>query len=419
MSTPPAPGHGRTGNLPLFREVPERDIGRALDHASLVFHETYDDELRRRHRRTLLRCDRLGAYDEGRLVGLLAAHRLQLSVPGGQLPCAGLTFISVAPTHRRRGVLSGLLEELWRHCAATARPLAALWASEAAIYGRHGFGAATSLCAVEIDSRRPLALRVTPDPGPPRLVDPARAPALLGPLHEAARARRAGWPARDRRWWREQVLPEEDEDDDELGPPRVVVLGDGTPTGYAVYRTRGADDDGTPGLVQVDELEARTAPAAAALWGYLASIDLTGRVRAWGRPADDPLLLMAADRDQVRVTGQFPALWLRLVDVRAALTARSWAAAADVVLDVRDTRIAANHGRFRLLAAPGGGTYEATTAPAGLALDVCDLAACYLGGTSVTHLVRAGLVTEHTAGAAAALDAALRTEYLPFAGDEF
>ncbi|MGW2364374.1 GNAT family N-acetyltransferase [Streptomyces sp. NPDC001667] len=419
MNTPPARGRGRAGEFPHVREVPESDLGRALDHASLVFHENYGDELRRRHRRTLLRCDRLGAYEEDRLVGLLAAHRLRLSVSGGQLPCAGLTFVSVAPTHRRRGVLSGLLEELWRHCAAAGRPLAALWASEAALYGRYGFGAATSLCTVEIDSARPLGLRVTPAPGPLRLVAPATAPALLGPLHEAARARRAGWPARDRHWWREQILPEEDEDDDELGPPRVVVLGGGTPAGYAVYRTRCADDDGTPGLVQVDELEAGTAPAAAALWSYLASIDLTGRVRAWGRPADDPLLLMAADRDQVRVTAQFPALWLRLVDVRAALTARSWAAPADLVLDVRDTRIAANHGRFRLLAAPDGGTYEAATGPADLALDVCDLAACYLGGTSVLHLVRAGLVTEHTAGAAAALDAALRTEYLPFAGDEF
>ncbi|MEU5427868.1 GNAT family N-acetyltransferase [Streptomyces olivoreticuli] len=413
MSTSPAAASLR------FREVPEAHLDRALDHAGLVFHENYEDELRERHRRTLLRCDRLGAYEEGRLVGLLAAHRLHLSVPGGQLPCAGLTFISVAPTHRRRGVLSGLLERLWRHCAATGRPLAALWASEAAIYGRHGFGAATALSTIEIDSRRPLGLRIAPDPRPLRLVDPATAPALLAPLHERGRSLRAGRPARDRRWWREQVLPEEDEDDDELGPPRVVVLGDGAPAGYAVYRTRGGDDDGAPGLVQVDELEAGTAPVAAALWSYLASIDLTGRVRAWGRPADDPLLLMAADRDQVRVTGQFPALWLRLTDVRAALTARSWAAPADLVLDVRDTRIAANHGRFRLAVAPGRCAYEATTGPADLALDVCDLAACYLGGTLPTHLVRAGLATERTAGAAAALDATLRTEYLPFTDDEF
>ncbi|RLU81388.1 GNAT family N-acetyltransferase [Streptomyces griseocarneus] len=401
-----------------FRELPPSHIDRALDHAALVFHESYEDELRERHRRALLRCDRFGAYEDDHLVGLLAAHRLSLSVPGGRLPCAGLTFVSVTPTHRRRGVLSGLLERLWRHCAASDRPLAALWASETTIYGRYGFGAATALSSIEIDSRRPLALRVTPDPRPLRLVAPAEAPALLAPLHESGLARRAGSPARDPHWWRTQILPEEDEDDDELGPPRVIVLGDGAPAGYAVYRTRGGDDDRT-GLVQVDELEADAAPVAAALWSYLASIDLTGTVRAWGRPADDPLLLMAADRDQVRVTAQSPALWLRLVDVRAALTARSWAASADLVLDVRDARIAANHGRFRLVASPGRCTYEATADPADLTLDVRDLAACYLGGTPVTQLVRAGLAAEHAPDAAAAFDAALRTEYLPFTSDEF
>ncbi|MFI9271242.1 GNAT family N-acetyltransferase [Kitasatospora sp. NPDC052896] len=420
MSTP----HANAPAAPRIREVPEAHLNRALDLASLVFHETYEKEERDRYRRLLRRCDRIGAYADDRLVGLLAAHRFQLSVPGGQLPCAGLTFVSVAPTHRRRGVLSALMAELWRGCAARSRPLAALWASETAIYGRYGFGAATHLSTIEIDSTRPLALRLTPDPGPLRLLDAAEAPDLLGPRYEASRSRRAGRPARDRLWWREQVLPEEDEDDDELSPPRIVVAGEDPCAGYAIYRTRGGDDDnGAAGLVQVYELESETAPVTAALWSYLASIDLTGRVRAWGRAADDPLPLLAADRDQVRVTQQFPALWLRLVDVRAALTARTWAQPVDLVLEVRDEAIPANHGRFRLTADPGGGAnggrYEPTTDPADLALDVRDLAACYLGDTRLCRLAHAGLVTERTAGAARQLDAALRTEFLPFTHDEF
>ncbi|WP_327064968.1 GNAT family N-acetyltransferase [Kitasatospora sp. NBC_01250] len=411
-----------------IREVPEGHLGRALDLASLVFHESYDTEQRDRYRKLLRRCDRLGAYADGQVVGLLAAHRLRLSVPGGQLPCAGLTFVCVAPTHRRRGVLSAMLAQLWRDCAAQGRPLAALWASEAAIYGRHGFGAATHLTTLEIDSTRPLALRLTPDPGPLRLLDAAEAPGLLGPHYEASRSRRAGRPARDRLWWREQVLPEEDEDDDELGPPRIVVSGREPYAGYAIYRTRGGDEDnGTPGLVEVHELESDSAAVAAALWSYLAGLDLTGRVRAWGRPADDVLPLISADRDQVRITRQFPALWLRLVDVRAALTARDWAAPVDLVLEVRDEAVPANHGRFRLTAGPAGAAgavrdgnrYEPTTDPADLVLDVRDLAACYLGDTGLHPLVRAGLVTERTPGAARRLDAALRTELLPFTHDEF
>ena len=171
--------------------------------------------------------------------------------------------------------------------------------------------------------------------------------------------------------------------------------------------------------MRVDELEADTPAVAAALWDCVSSLDLTGRVRAWGRPADDPLLHFAADRDQVRVTAQFPALWLRLVDVRAALTARDWAAPVELVLDVADVRRPANAGRFRLKAGPGGATYEPARAEADLTLDVRELAACYLGGTRMVELVAAGLVAERTAGAAAALDAALRTDVLPHTADEF
>lgn len=178
-----------------------------------------------------------------------------------------------------------------------------------------------------------------------------------------------------------------------------------------------------PGRVRVDELEADTPAVAAALWECVASLDLTGKVSAWGRPVDDPLLHFAADRDQVRVTAQFPALWVRLVDVRAALTARSWAAPVEVVLEVQDVRLPANAGRFRLKAGPHGATYEHDHADSGatadLALDVRELAACYLGGTRVEELVAAGLVQEHTPGAAAALDAALRTPVLPHTSDEF
>ncbi|KNB50751.1 GNAT family N-acetyltransferase [Streptomyces caatingaensis] len=404
-----------------FRTLPKAHLDRALDLADIVFHETPEDEWRAAHREYLLRCDRIGAYDGDELVGMLGAYPLTLSVPGGELPCAGATFAAVAPTHRRRGILSGMLAELWRRCADHDRPLAALWASQAAIYGRFGCGPATHGCTVEIDTGRPLALRIAPaDDLPLRLVAPEKAPGVVGPLHAAQRARRAGRVARDDYWWRTRVLPETDEDDDDLGPPRVVTIG-APPVGYAVYRTESGDDEpGAPGgVVHLVELEAETPGAAAALWQYLASIDLTSKVRAWGRPLDDPLLLLAADRDQVRVTQEFPALWLRLVDVAAALEARSWAAPCDLVLDLTDATLPANAGRRRLTAGPAGATLTPTDAAPDLALDVRELAACYLGGTELRHLVRAGLAAEHTPGAAAALDEALRTAYLPHTTDEF
>ncbi|KOU70264.1 acetyltransferase [Streptomyces sp. XY66] len=411
-----------------IREVPEADIDRALELAYLVFHDRPEKEARERHHALLTRCDRIGAYDGDALVGFMAAHDFRLSVPGADLPCPGLTFVCVAPTHRRRGVLTGLMTQMMRRATDTGRPIAALWASEAAIYGRFGYGAATTGATIEIDSTRPLALRIDPDPRPLRLVDPDEAVDVIGPHHEAARAGRAGRPSRSPERWRVEWLAEQDEEDEELSPPRIIVLGEpGEPVaGYVLYRTKpesAGDTTGaaarTTGLVRVDELEADTPAVAAALWECVAAVDLTGKVSAWGRPADDPLLYFAADRDQVRVTAQFPALWLRLVDVGAALTARSWAAPVELVLEVHDARLSGNAGRFRLKAGPDGATYAHADGAADLALDVRELAACYLGGTRVTDLVAAGLAQEHTPGAAAALDDALRTPVLPHTGDEF
>ncbi|MEU3723923.1 GNAT family N-acetyltransferase [Streptomyces sp. NPDC031705] len=408
-----------------IREVPEADIDRAQELAYLVFHDRPEAQARERHRALLARCARLGAYDGDALVGFMAAHAFRLSVPGGaDLPAPGLTFVSVAPTHRRRGVLTGLMDEQLRRARAGGSPLVVLWASEAAIYGRFGYGPATQGATIEIDSTRPLALRIDPDPRPLRLIGPDEAATVIAPFHEAARTTRAGRPSRSAERWSEEWLCERDEEDEELSPPRIIVLGEpGEPVaGYALYRTKHQDEGAPargPGLVRVDELEAATPAVAAALWQCLASLDLTGRVSAWGRPLDDPLLHFAADRDQVRVTAQFPALWLRLVDVRAALTARSWAAPVELVLALSDARLPANAGRFRLKAGPGGATYEPAGADPDLTLDVRELAACYLGGTRVEELVAAGLVTEHTPGAAAALDAALHTRLLPHTADEF
>ncbi|OEV04074.1 GNAT family N-acetyltransferase [Streptomyces oceani] len=409
-----------------YRTLDEAHLDRALDHADLAFHEKTTDRLRKQFREMMLRCERVGAYDGESLVGLSVAIPFRMSVPGGELPAAGLTFVSVSPTHRRRGVLTGLLDEAWRRSAANGQPVAVLWASQDAIYGRFGFGTATRAYNLEIDSTRPLALRVTPDDRPLRLIDPERAPGVLAGLHAAHRTERAGRMARDDVWWRTEVLPEEDEHERDYSPPRVVVLGEEAPDsrtgGYAVYRTR--REAGGQAVVRLDELEAETPEAAAALWQYLVAVDLTSKVRAPGRPLDDPLLFMAADRDQVRVVAELPAMWLRLVDPAAALAERSWAAPVDVVLEVTDRTLPDNAGRYRLTAGPGQRAVyrpadRAEDPPVDLSLDMRELGSCYLGGAKLCRMVRAGLVTEHTPGAAQRLDDALRTPLLPHAVDSF
>lgn len=412
-----------------FRTVPDAHLDRALDLHYLAFLEKdAEGELRKMHREILERCDRIGAYEGDQLVGLLAAHRMQLSVPGGELGCAGVTFVSVAPTHRRRGVLSGMIAELWRTCADAGQPIAALWASEAGIYGRFGFDPATRSYSLAIDADHPLDLRIAPDERPLRLVDPNEAPGVIGAVHERARQERAGRVSRDEFWWRTHVLREEDEDDDDLSAPRVVTIGDpgAPPAGYVFYRTEN-DDEGR-GTLHVRELEAESPAVAAALWRYVASVDLVERVKAWGRPLDDPLLRFAGDRDQVEVTQEFPALWLRVVDVPGALRGRTWSAPVDLVLEVTDAGVAANAGRYRLTVEAGQGPVdgaglaarvERTEEAPDLSLDVRELAACYLGGHDPAELLRAGLVTEHSQGAAARLGAASRTALLPHTTDEF
>ncbi|MFI5661228.1 GNAT family N-acetyltransferase [Streptomyces sp. NPDC051684] len=402
------------------RDVPESDIERALALSHLVFHESPDDERRKQQQQELSGHLRIGAYDGEELVGFAAAHPFVVSVPGGaDLPCPGLSYVSVAPTHRRRGVLSAMMSELFARWTEQGAPLAALWASEAAIYGRFGFGPGTYGATVEIDSRRALALRVPPDERALHLLDARSVPTALAPYFESTRGLRAGRHARTEAWWREQWMARTDEEDEDLSPPRVVTLGDPL-AGYAIYRTKAGDwSGGTAGLVSVEELEADGPEQAATLWRYLADIDLTGTVRAHGRPLDDPLSLFAADPDQVSVKNVEPALWVCLVDVRAALAARVWAAPVDVAIEVLDARITANAGTFRLIASPDGFSYAPTGDAPDLTVQARDLATAYMAAKPVADLVRAGLVTEHTRGAASMLDAALRTELLPHTGDSY
>ncbi|GAA3103104.1 UPF0256 protein [Streptosporangium carneum] len=399
--------------------MPESDIEQVFELSDIVFHQRTDAGEREERRWRFLLAHRVGAYDGDRLVGFMACLPLGVSVPGGTLGCSGVTFVAVLPTHRRRGVLTAMMDRLWSDTAERGEPLAALYVSEAAIYGRFGFGAATRAISMEVATDRPLGLRVEPDPGPLRLISPADAAKVVGPLYGRATARRAGQFLRDEQWWAESVLPRVDEEDEDLTAPRVVVLGE-EPRGYAVYRSKQGDDSvGVPGVVQVVELEADTVEAEAALWRYLASVDLTRRISCWARPVDDPLPLLAADPDQVVVTRTWPALWLRLVDLESALTRRGWARDVEAVLEVRDERIPANHGRWSLRAGRDGASCRRVDAAPDLTLAVRDLASAYLGDTPVRRLVAAGLAVEHTPGTAERLDAALATPLAPFAADQF
>ncbi|KWT59344.1 hypothetical protein ADL21_24605 [Streptomyces albus subsp. albus] len=343
----------------------------------------------------------LTVRDGSDVVGTAGAFTFRLSLPGGAVvPAAGVTMVSVQPTHRRRG----LLREMMRHQLADVRarrePLAVLTASEPAIYGRFGYGAATEAVRMTLDT---LRLSVPALPGTDavrlRLVDPETALPDCEKVYDQLVAGRPGMLARQPGWERLPLLdPEADRDG---AGPVLCVLAEvaGEVRGYARYAVKAGWDGGGPdGTVVLRDIEALDPAVHAALWRYLFGIDLTSRVTVRNRPADDPLLHLVDDIRRCQVTVR-ESLFVRLVDVGAALAARAYAAPLDVVLEVADAGCPWNEGRWRLTGDGRGASCERTDDPADLALSVRELGSAYLGGFSLSALAAAGRVRELRPGA--------------------
>jgi predicted acetyltransferase len=394
------------------------------------------------HERLVFEFDRsIAAFDGDAIVGTTAAYSFQLTVPGGITGAAGVTFVSVLPSHRRRGILSAMMRHQLADIAARGEAVAALYASETGIYGRYGYGCASWQLSLTIRrGEGALSPAVAGDTraggagaggagaggGPVRLraAPPGELRAELAKVYDAAVPHRPGMMARDERWWQNTL------DDAEfrrrgMSVQRCLLAGDDAgPRGYALYRTKPDwDADGLPyGSLSVRELIATDAAAAAALWGDLLTRDLIGEVAVRSRPVDDPLLDMLADRRRARPYLS-DGLWVRLIDVSAALRQRRYSCPADLVIEVTDDLLPANAGRWRL-ACPGpadGGTpsCERTGAAADIVLPVAALGAGYLGGTRLGALAAAGLVTERRDGAVARLSAAMYSDPAPWCASMF
>lgn len=412
-------------DLPGFRNVHE--------HA---FHGRPPSERAQALWLSRLELDRtLAAFDGKAVVGAAGIFSFRMRVPGALIPVAGVTMVAVLPTHRRRGILSALMRRQFEDLSRGGEAVAALFASEANIYGRFGYGPASShaFFTLKGGEGRLAATAPADDRLRLRLADPATVRAELGKVYDVALAERPGFYARTDAWW-DRVL---DDPKDEWGsgsPLRCLLAGDDSgPRGYALFRAQGRWDD--PTFLPDSDLDVREAitadPAAtAAVWGDLLSRDLTTEFRAEMRPVDDPLLHLLADPRRLRRQVS-DALWVRLVDVGRALGQRRYACPVDVVIEVADEALPQNQGRWRLTAGPdpvadsreaAGGTTamgfgarcERTTAAADIVAPVRALGASYLGDTRLGALARAGLVTENRAGALAALSTALSWDPAPW-----
>jgi predicted acetyltransferase len=361
------------------------------------------------------------AEDDDRLVAHASAFTRDLTVPGAIVPAAHVTLVGVAPTHRRRHLLTRMMHrQLSDIRNAGVEPIAVLWASEGAIYPRYGYGLAAQKLQLAV-SHREVSLPAAPPGGDGRLrlVDPAAAQPRFAELYESVRAERPGWSSRDARWWR-FVLADPASRRHGATPLNAVVHE--TPrgiTGYALWHTKGEwTPTGPNGEVQVREVIAADPQAYLALWRMLLSIDLT-RITTYSFAAVDEPLLHLVDHPR-RLGGRLnESLWVRLVDVPRALAARRYAAPVDVVLEVTDPLLDGNAGRWRLVADRESATCTPTDAPADLACDVLELGSAYLGGVSLAVLGAAGRVRELTPGALAIAGVAFGWHRLPAAAEVF
>jgi predicted acetyltransferase len=349
---------------------------------------------------------------EGEIVGTAGILTRDMSIPGAVIPVAHVTAVSVAATHTRRGLLRRMMTE---QITGAPEAVAALWASEGRIYQRFGYGLASQNVTFRAD-RRELSLRVPAagslhSTGSLRSAVPSAVIEELAQVYSRVLPTRIGWSSRDEKWWKHLTDDPETRRDGKTAMRAVLYSNAaGEVDGYARYRIRSDwDDNGPKQEVNVTEVVAATAEAYAELYRFLLRIDLARTLVQGCASVDEPIFHLV---DEPRQLGAKvgDGLWVRILDLPRALTARRYAAPIDVVLEVTDAIVPGNAGLWRLRAGAGGALV--TCAPAGdgaaadITLDVADLGAAYLGGTRLGALHLAGRIVEHRPGAVAAASTA-------------
>ena len=389
-----------------IRAPAAEELRAAMGAAEAAFGSEVEDHDWEREQKILPPSRALAAYDGDRPVGLAAAYAFDLSIPGGQLPCAGVTWVGVLPTHRRRGILTAMMQAQLEDIREHGEPIAALWASEEVIYRRYGYGLASLSGEMSLPTGY-AGLRQPPDErAAARLVALDEAKDAIAPIYDRVRARTPGMLTRTDTWWETRNLSDPPDRRQGGGEKNVVVLDlDGEPAGYALYRIHTKFESGAAaGHVDVIEAVADGPVATRELWRVLLDMDWKATLKAYLLPIDHPLVhqLSYPRRMQLRIGD---GLWVRLVDVGAALAARAYGGDGALVLELEDVFLPENAGRWRI----EGGTAERTEDDADLALGVGELASAYLGGFTFAELARAGVVRELKEGGAARADSLFAT----------
>ena len=357
-----------------------------------------------------------GAFVDGSLSGTTGAFMTELTVPGGAtVPCSAVTQVTVLPTHRRRGLLTEMMSVHVADAVDAGAVAAMLVAAEWPIYGRFGCGMAVEAAGTVLDAR--TARFVDPVPsGSVELVDAAMLRAEAPAVFDRHRLTSPGAITRSDDAWDvlTSILPRPGDD-----PPKKRVRAlhrnaMGEVDGYAVYDPEERWEHNRPFVtLTVHELLTNDEAAYRDLWLFLSQVDWVSDVKAIVRAVDEPLSHLLVDGRAARQIDRSDHLWVRLLDVPAALAARTYAGPVSLVLEVDDAFGAAG-GRFALEGDVDGATCTRTDADPDVTLGLDVLGATYLGGTRLWPFALAGRAHERTPGALTALDRALQTTRAPW-----
>lgn len=407
-----------------FRPIVESELLAFIGHMTRAFGGTSHDERTNEILRPAMRYqDTQAAFDGDELVGTLHHEPEPTTVLGGaSLPTAGITRASVAPTHRRRGILTGLMTRLLAQAHEAGNVLATLYASETPIYGRFGFGLGTVHESWSLERREAAFASWAPGPeGSVRFIAQEEAGTVLPPIFDAYAAARPGnSPRLPFRWTYFLLDPPEDRHG--ASPLNTVVYtsADGVREGYAVYRLKGAWPENVPAYeLAVQELIALSSAAERELWRYLIGVDLVRTLKVENQPTDATLPWLLADYRQLR-RRPGDGLYVRVMDVPAAFGARTYVAEGRVVIDVpQDAACPWVTGRYAIEASRSGAHVSKTDATPDLTVHAAALGTLLLGTQPASILGRAGLIDESRPGALALADALFHSPIAPLTTNHF
>jgi len=362
----------------------------------------------------------LAAFEGEQIVGTFGDFALTLTLPGKrQTAMAGTTMVTVRATHRRQGLLRSMMAVHLQTAKDRGDAIAGLWASETAIYGRFGFGLATELHGLKLDARR-----VTIDRGDSSLqVREIAADTIseaVAPLWSRIAQSQAGFIDREAPRWGEIVRDPENRREGGSARRHVIVIDPANPDraiAYASYRMKASWQDAVPnGTIDVEVVVGESAEAHRVLWHYLTNVDLLPNVSYWNLPTNDSVAEMASNRRELHRCVN-DGLYLRILDVPAALTARGYESDGTLALAVVDD-LGHAAGTFELTGESGDATVNRSTAAADVTLDVRELSALLLGARSAEQFADLGLI-EGEADKVALLGRLLRTAATPWCPEEF